>query len=260
MRLLGFAVIAAVLMMATSVFAEIVTKDVEYAHEGTVLEGFLAYDDTMDGKRPGVLVVHEWMGLGEYAKSRAKQLAEMGYVAFAADIYGKGVRAENAQEASQLATKYRSDRQLMRGRANAGLDELKKQNDVDASKTAAIGYCFGGGVVLELARSGADVGGVVSFHGNLDTPNPEDAANIKGQILVCHGAADPHVPMEQVADFVKEMGKVKPHWQLIMYGDAVHSFTNPGSGDDPSSGVAYNEWADKHSWGDMQEFFNDIFK
>jgi len=239
--------------------AEIVTKAVEYSQGGTTLEGYLAYDDAISGQRPGVAVVHEWTGLNDYAKKRARMLAELGYTAFAVDIYGKGVRPKNREEASEQATIYRSDRKLMRDRVNAGVDVLRNNKMVDPTRIAAIGYCFGGGVVLELARSGADVSGVVSFHGNLDTPNPEDARNIKGSVLVLHGADDPYVPREQVEAFQDEMRNAGVDWQMNLYGGAVHSFTNPESGDDPSQGVAYNAKADKRSWKAMKQFFDEIF-
>jgi dienelactone hydrolase len=239
--------------------AAIKTETVEYRDGDTVLEGYLAYNDTLEGKRPAVLIVHEWTGLGGYVKRRAKQIAELGYVAFAVDIYGRGVRPANAQEAAKQAGIYRSDRQLMRRRAIAGLERVKKYPFVDPNRIAAIGYCFGGGVALELARSGADIKGVVSFHGNLDTPNPEDAKNIKAKVLVLHGADDPHVPPEQVAAFQKEMRDAKVDWQMVFYGNAVHSFTNPDSGNDPSRGAAYNKKADVRSWQAMKDFFKEIF-
>ncbi len=239
--------------------AAIKTENVEYKDGDTVLEGYLAYDSSLQGKQPAVLIVHEWTGLGDYVKRRAKQIAELGYVAFAVDIYGKGVRPSNAEEAATQAGIYRSDRKLMRRRAVAGLEQVKKYPFVDPDRIAAIGYCFGGGVALELARSGADIKGVVSFHGNLDTPNPNDAKNIKAKVLVLHGADDPHVPPEQVAAFQKEMRDAKVDWQMIFYGNAVHSFTNPGSGNDPSRGVAYNKEADMRSWQAMKDFFEEIF-
>jgi dienelactone hydrolase len=239
--------------------AAIVTQTVEYADGSTPLEGYLAYDNSFTGRRPGVLVVHEWTGPGEYIKKRAEELAALGYVALAVDMYGRGVRPRNADEAATEAAIYRRDRQLMRRRILAGLDFLKNNDIVDTTRIAAIGYCFGGGVVLELARSGAAVVGVVSFHGNLDTPNPADADNIKGKVLVLHGADDPHVPPEQVAAFEKEMREAKVDWQLIIYGGAVHGFTNPASGNDPSKGVAYNAAADRRSWEAMRQFFRELF-
>ncbi len=239
--------------------AEVKTQTVEYKDNDVVLEGFLAYDASLKGKRPGVLIVHEWTGIGPYVQRRAQELARLGYVAFAADIYGKGIRPKDASEAKIQATIYRSDRLLMRRRAQAGLDELKKHVLVDPKRVAAIGYCFGGGVVLELARSGADIKGVVSFHGNLDTPHPEDARQIKAKVLVLHGADDPNVPASQVAAFEDEMRAAHLDWQFVAYGGAVHSFTNPDSGDDPSKGAAYNKKADERSWQAMKDFFDEIF-
>jgi dienelactone hydrolase len=250
----------AVLACATSALAEVQTEVVEYRHGDAVLEGYLAYDDAIAGERPGVLVVHEWTGLGNYAKARAEQLAELGYVAFAVDMYGKGIRPQMPEEAGAQASIYRSDRQLMRDRANAGLQVLVDNELSDDDRIAAIGYCFGGGTVLELARSGAPIAGVVSFHGNLDTPDPTDAANIQGKVLVLHGADDPYVPAEQVTAFEQEMRQSEVDWQLVAYGGAVHSFTNPSSGDDPSEGAAYNEAADRRSWAAMRQFFAEIFE
>ena len=182
-----------------------------------------------------------------------------GFHTFALDMYGKGVRAKTPEEAAKLSGIYKGDRPLMRARAQAGLDELRKQPLVDPARIAAIGYCFGGTTVLELARSGADVAGVVSFHGGLGTPQPADAKNIKGKVLVLHGADDPHVPPAEVAAFQDEMRKAAVDWQMIYYGGAVHSFTNPGSGTDASTGVAYNEKADKRSWEAMKAFFKELF-
>jgi dienelactone hydrolase len=233
---------------------------VEYRHNDTVLEGYLAYDERIKEKRPGVVVIHEWYGLNDYAKARAEQLADMGYVAFAADIYGKGVRAKNMEEAAKLAGIYRADRGLMRTRAAAGLEALRQQSQVDSGRIAAIGYCFGGQTALELARSGAELSGVVSFHGNLDTPNSGDAKNIKAKVLVLHGADDPLVTPAHVHAFQDEMRKASIDWQLVMYGGAVHSFTNPASGSDPSKGLAYNEKADRRSWAAMKLFFDEIFR
>ncbi len=248
------------LMWPMNAQADLHKEVVEYKHGDTVLEGYLAYDDSTKGKRPGVLIIHQWMGLGPYEKMRAEQLARLGYVAFAADMYGKGVRPKDRQEAAAQAGIYRADRQLMRARANAGLQELKRCELVDAKRIAAIGYCFGGGAVLELARSGADIAGVVSFHGNLDTPDPSDAKNIKAKVLVLHGGDDPHVPQSQVIGFWDEMRNAGVDWQMVIYGGAVHAFTDPSAGDDPSTGVAYNEKADKRSWEAMKSFFAEIFR
>ena len=248
-----------VLMFAVNAHAGVVTEVVDYRHSDVVLEGYLTYDGEVEGKRPGVLIVHQWKGLGDYEKMRAGQLAELGYVAFALDMYGKGIRPKDRTEAGEQAGKYRADRALMRSRANAGLEVLKGHPLVDATRVAAIGYCFGGGTVLELARGGADIAGAVSFHGNLDTPDPNDAKNVKAKVLVLHGADDPHVPPEQVLAFQEEMRKAGVDWQLISYGGAVHAFTDSGAGDDPSRGSAYNEKADKRSWHAMKSFFMEMF-
>lgn len=242
--------------------AQLHTETVEYKDGGTILEGSLAYDDsTAKGKRPAVLVVHQWLGLGDYEKKRAEMLAKLGYVVFAADIYGKGVRAKDAAEAGALAGKYRNgDRTLLRQRANAALAVLEKNERTDTKRVAAIGYCFGGTTVLEMARSGAEIAGVVSFHGGLDSLKPEDGKNIKCKVLVCHGADDPYNSAENVTAFENEMRSAKVDWQMIKYGGAVHSFTDWGAGSDNSTGAAYNEKADKRSWEDMKVFFAEIFR
>ena len=239
--------------------AGIKLETVEYQDGDTVCEGAVAFDDASKTPRPGVLLVHDWMGAGDYAKGRAKQIAALGYVCFVADIYGKGVRPANAGEASAQAGKYKADRPLLRRRVNAALAELKKNPLVVKSKTCAMGYCFGGTTVLELARSGADVAGVVSFHGGLDSPTPADAKNIKGKVLVLHGADDPFVKPAEVAAFQEEMRGNKVDWQMVYYGDAVHSFTNPNAGNDKSKGAAYQEAADKRSWEAMKEFYAKEF-
>ena len=246
--------------LAASAAAEVRSGSYDYKDGDAQLEGYVAYDSSGTAKKPGVLVVHEWMGLEAYAKSRADQLAKLGYVAFAADIYGKGIRPANTEEAAKQAGLYRADRKLMRSRINAALAELRKQPGVDPAKIAVIGYCFGGGVALELARSGADVLGAASFHGNLDTPNPDDAKNIKGKIIAFHGADDPYVSTTAVAAFQAEMRNAGADWQLNIYGGAVHRFSNPTAGSDVKSGAAYNEKADRRSWQALQAFFAEIFK
>jgi dienelactone hydrolase len=246
------------LLSSSHVLAAIKTKTIEYKQGNTILQGYLAYDDAIKVKRPGVLVVHEWNGLQSYAKKRTEQLAKLGYVAFAADIYGKGIRPKNIEESSKQATIYRQDRKLLRERAKAALQVLQKYPLTDPKRIAAIGYCFGGGTVLELARSGANINGVVSFHGNLDTPNPNDAKNIQAKVLVLHGADDPYVPEEQVQGFAREMRLGNVDWQLISYGGVVHSFTNPEAKNNPQ-GAVYNPRADQRSWQAMRQFFAEIF-
>jgi dienelactone hydrolase len=240
--------------------AKIVTQTVEYKQGDTTLEGYLAYDDAIAGKRPGVLVVHQWLGLTDYEKGRAEQLAALGYVAFCADIYGKGVRPKDTAEAGVLAGKYKSDRALLRLRVNAGLDALEKNELVDTARVAAIGYCFGGTTVIELARSGANIAGIVSFHGGLDSPTPADGKNIKCKVLICHGADDPYEKPADLAAFEDEMRQANVDWVLIKYGGAVHSFTQPMAGNDNSKGAAYNERADRRSWAAMKMFFAGIFQ
>jgi dienelactone hydrolase len=249
----------AVLIGATAAFAELKTEVIEYKHGDTPLEGYLAYDDAFAGKRPGVLVVHEWWGHNAYARKRAEQLAALGYVAFALDMYGKDVLAKTPKEAGEKAGVFKKDRALMRARAMAGLDVLRRYPKVDADNLAAIGYCFGGTTVLELARAGADLKGVVSFHGTLETPNPEDAKNIRCKILVLTGADDPSVPKAQIAAFEDEMKKANVDYKMIAYPGAVHAFTNPAAGNDPKRGVAYNKEADEKSWEEMKAFFAKIF-
>jgi dienelactone hydrolase len=246
-------------IITTTVSAAIKTQLVEYKDGETILEGYMAWDGSAKGKQPVVIVVHEWTGINDHTKKRCEQLAAMGYIAFAADIYGKGIRPQAPADAGKEAGKYKNNRPLMRQRINAALEHVKRIENADVKKIAAIGYCFGGTTALELARSGADVLGVVSFHGGLDNPSPQDAANIKGKVLVCHGAIDPHVPTEQVQTFQKEMNDAKVDYQFIAYSGAVHSFTNPNAGSDPSKGSAYNKEADTRSWEHMKIFLKELF-
>jgi dienelactone hydrolase len=248
------------IMLGMSARGEIVFNPVEYKQGDTVLEGLSVYDTAIHGKRPAVLVIHQWKGLGDYEKKRAEMLARLGYNVFAADIYGKGVRPQTAQAAGVQAGKYKSDRPLLRARARAALDVLAQHELTDTNHIAAIGYCFGGTAVLELARSGANLAGVVSFHGGLNTPTPADAKNIKAKVLALHGGDDPSVPAAEVAAFEDEMRQGGVDWQLIAYGGAVHAFTDWNAGSDNSKGAAYNERADRRSWEAMKQFFAEIFK
>ncbi len=239
--------------------AAIKSEFVEYKQGETVLEGYLVYDDAIKGQRPGVLVIHQWLGLTDNEKMRANMLAEMGYVAFAVDIYGKGIRPKESSAAGAEAGKYRKDLPLFRERINAGLQTLLKNSNVDPKRVAAIGYCFGGGAALELARSGANIAGVVSFHGSLTTTMPAVAGKIPAKVLVCHGADDPFVPMKDVEGFLDEMRAAGADYQFIAYNGAVHAFTQNEAGNDNSKGAAYNEKADKRSWQAMKDFFAEIF-
>ena len=238
--------------------AAIKTQAVEYKQGDTDLEGFLAWDDAQQGKRPGVLVVHEWDGLGDYIKMRAEMLAKLGYVAFAPDIYGKGVRPANMQQSAQESGKYSKDRPLMRARVEAGLEQLKSNPLVDTTRIAAIGYCFGGTTALELGRSGADIAGIVTFHAGLSNPSPEDAKNIKARVLVLQGANDPFAKPADVDKFEDEMRATKVDWQFVSYGGAVHGFSNPKN-HDPEHGLVYDEKVDQRSWKAMQDFFDETF-
>ncbi|MEQ1859086.1 MAG: dienelactone hydrolase family protein [Chthoniobacteraceae bacterium] len=249
----------AVLALGSAAFAAIKTETVEYKDGDTVLEGFIAYDDSNTKLRPGVLVIHDWTGLQDYAKRRTAMVAELGYVAFAADVYGKGVRPTDPKECGVQAGTYKNDLPLLRRRVMLALGELKKNKLVQPDRLAAIGYCFGGTSVLELARSGADVRGVVSFHGGLGTKLPAAEGGIKARVLICHGADDPFVKPAEVDAFKDEMAKSKAKMKFVAYPGAVHSFTKKEAGDDPSKGQAYNERADAESWAAMKKFLAEIF-
>lgn len=263
-KILFWPVVAAVAAGAVGVLwtrparAAVRTQNVIYELDSVILEGYLAYDDRTTEKRPGILVVHEWKGITAYEKMRVEQLASMGYVALAADIYGKDVRPATTEEAAALSARYRGDRQLLRARALAGLKTLKEFQYTDPSRVAAIGFCFGGTTALELARANADLAGVVSFHGGLETPVPAEGP-IKPRLLVLTGADDPRVPPAQRLAFEDEMRSAGADWQMNIYSGAVHAFTNPASGNDPSSGIAYNEKAERRSFAAMKLFFSELF-
>ena len=248
------------LSLAVAARAGVQTRVVEYRDGDVTLQGYLAYDDSIQGKRPGVLIAHQWKGLGEYEKGRAEMLAALGYTVLAVDVYGKGIRPANAAEAGAEAGKYKGHRDVLRQRMRRGLEELLKQETVDATRVGAIGYCFGGMAAIELARDGADLRGVVSFHGALDSPRPEDGKNIKGKVLALHGADDPFVKPADVAAFCAELRQAGVDWELVSYGGAVHSFTEKAAGNDNSKGAAYNEKADRRSWEAMKVFLAEAFQ
>jgi dienelactone hydrolase len=257
------AILAAVAIVATAntALAEIKTATVIYKAGQVEAHGFLAYDDSLSGKRPGVVVVPEFWGLNDYPKTRAKMLARLGYVALAADIYGDGKVTQDPKQAGAWAREMLGgDRKELRARIAAALARLKSDPHVDPDKTAAIGYCFGGTTVLELARSGADLRGVVSFHGGLSTPDPAKPGQVKAEVLVCHGANDAFEPPAQVQAFEDEMRKANANWELNIYSGAVHSFSNPANAGSKLYNIAYNKEADERSWRAMQDFFNEIFK
>jgi dienelactone hydrolase len=240
--------------------AGLVEKSVEYVADGVTCEGFHAYDDTLQGPRPAVLVVHQWTGLSDYEKMRARMLVGLGFNVFALDIYGKGIRPPGPPASAEEAGKYKQDRALFRRRLNAGLQVLLADPRTDPKRVAALGYCFGGTGVLELARSGAAVAGVVSFHGGLDSPTPSDGANIRGEVLVLHGDADPFVPKADVEAFEKEMREARVNYHLVRYPGVVHAFTQKMAGSEPSKGAAYDARADAASWEEMKGFLERIFQ
>jgi len=248
-----------VLCLKTGLLAEVKTSVLTYREGQTTLEGLYAFDDAFTGKRPGILVVHDWMGVTDSTRETLEMLARGGYAAFASDIYGQGIRPSNPQEAAAEAGKYKADRALLRKRVNAGLVQLQSAAEVDSTRLAALGFCFGGTTVLELARSGANVQGVVSFHGGLDSPSPEDGKHIKSKVLVLHGADDPFVKPQDIIAFQEELRKAKVDWQMMYFGNAVHSFTQQKAGTDNSKGAAYNEPASRRSWLITKAFFSELF-
>lgn len=250
-------VLFSILVLPFLATAAVVKRPIEYNLAGKKYEGYLAYDDAATSPRPAVLVAHNWMGVTEATTTVVDQLAELGYVALAVDIYGKNGRPKNVEEAGALAGGFKKDRIPLRNRMQQGLKVLREQKGVDPKRIAVIGYCFGGTAALELGRTGADVRAIVSFHGGLDSPKPADGAKIKGKVLALHGADDPYVPAADLAAFEDEMRKGKVDWQLVKYGGAVHAFTEKGAGNDNSKGAAYNAEAAKRSWKAMLDFFAD---
>lgn len=253
--------LAAVLCVANvpAAQAEVKTKAVAYMYDGVKLKGYLAWDDAIKGKRPGVLVVHEWWGLNDYARKRAEQLAGLGYVAFCPDMYGEGKTTEHPKEAGEMAGEVRKNIKTWQGRALAGLKILQDNELVDTKRIAAIGYCFGGSTALQLAYSGADLVAVVTFHAALPVPEPEQAKAIKGKVMICHGAADSFIPEATIQKVRSALEDAKVDYQMIYYGGAQHSFTVAGVDKVGVKGLSYNAHADKRSWQDMQQMFDEVF-
>lgn len=254
-----------VVMLFVTVFsaqAAIQHEEVSYSANGVTMKGYLAYDDAVKGKRPGVLVVHEWWGHNDYARRRANMLAELGYTALAVDMYGDGKQATHPEDAGKFAAAVMQNMPEAKARFLAALELLKKHQTTDPARIAAIGYCFGGGVVLHMARLGVDLKGVVSFHGSLGAQTPAKAGEVKAAVLVCHGADDKFATQEQVDAIKKEMKEARVDFQFVSYPGAGHSFTNPeadAAGKKFNIPLVYNEAADKQSWADMQKFFKRIF-
>jgi dienelactone hydrolase len=252
--------LAALLALAGPASGEVKTKAVEYTQDGTVLQGFFAWDDAKTGKRPGILVIHEWWGHNEHARQQATRLAEAGYVAFALDMYGKGKLATHPKDAQAFASEVMSKPDVAAARFNAALAQLKQDSHVDPEKIAAFGYCFGGGVALAMARAGADLDAVVTFHGALATQNPAKPGAVKPRILVLTGAADPMVPPAQVEAFKAEMKAAGASAEVVSYPGVKHSFTNPGADKVGMDGLSYDAAADKNSWAKAMTFLSDVFK
>ncbi|HVY56028.1 MAG TPA: dienelactone hydrolase family protein [Thermodesulfobacteriota bacterium] len=262
MRLFSCAFLIFFTLLASQAHSKVVGETVEYKTNGTVLKGYLAYDDSVKGKRPGVLLVHEWWGLNNYVRKRADMIAGLGYTALAVDMYGDGKNSEHPADAQKFAAEVMNNMAIGEKRFNAALEFLKKQPTVNPDEIAAIGYCFGGAIALHMARIGTDLDGVVSFHGNLGSTYKALPDAVKAKILVLTGGDDNYVPPEEVDAFRKEMDAAHADYEIIVYPGAKHSFTNPDSdrlGKENDLSIAYNEEADKKSWAEMQKFLKEIF-
>ena len=249
---LTYSVIVIILLVSHSPILS-AAESIEYNHGDTTLEGYLVVPETEGKPVPGILIVHQWMGLSDHEQEVANRLAQKGYVAFAVDIYGKDDRPKDRSEAGVYASRYKGDIVLYRQRLKAAFEVLRTRPEVDPDRVAVIGYCFGGTGALELARSGADIKAAVSFHGGLSTPNPEDAKQIKGTVLVCHGADDQAVPDSELMGFIEEMRNADVDWYLMMFGNSVHGFTHRH---DPER---YDEKAEARSWKAMLDLFKEVF-
>lgn len=254
----GVALVAAALTLAPP-RARVQTREVEYRQGDTVLKGFIAWNDAARGRRPGVLVVHEWWGLNQHARNQARRLAEAGYVGFALDMYGNGKVTTHPQDAQAFVAEVTKDPAVLAARFNAALAELRRDPHVDTTRIAAIGYCFGGAVVLGMARSGADLAAVVTFHGALATQAPAQPGKVKARILVLAGGADPFVPPEQVEAFKKEMQAAGARFEVVSYPGAKHGFTNPDAASYGMEQLAYDAAADRQSWAAMLKLFREVF-
>jgi dienelactone hydrolase len=250
--------VMAMVSVAAAAPVSVKSKTVDYKIGDETFEGLYVYPQAK-GKVPGVLMVHNWLGVTDETKKQAERMAKLGLAVFAVDVYGKGVRANGAQDAGRLAGTYKNDRKLFRARVLRGLEVLHEQKEVDPTKTVAAGYCFGGTGVIELARAGADVAAVVSFHGGLDSPNPDDGKNIKTRVVVLQGADDPFVKPSDIAAFQDEMRKHHVDWEMTVYGGAVHGFTDTTAGTDPKAGMAYNKDADERSFEVFSDLIRDLF-
>ncbi len=251
-----------ILVSSTISHAEIIGKVVEYTADNVRLKGYIAYDNTLKEKRPAVIVVHEWWGVTDYPKKRAEMLASLGYIAFAIDMYGDGKIADNPDDAKKFAGESMKDMPLLKAKFVAAMEFLKKNEHVDSTRIAAIGYCYGGGVVLNMARAGVDLKGVVSFHGSLATTTPAKKGIVRAKILVCNGSSDKFVSENDIKDFKQEMKAADVEFKFLSYKGALHAFTNPEAtnlGKKFNMPIAYNENADRKSWKTMRRFLKTIF-
>ena len=234
------------------------TRPIEYNHNGIKLEGLLAYDDAVAGPRPGVMISHAWGGRGEFECNKARAMAQLGYAGFALDLYGKGVLGSNPEENSKLMTPFLEDRSLLQARITQALTTMQAQEEVDATHCAAIGFCFGGLCVLDLARIGTDIKGVVSFHGLFNPPGNTAGMKIKAKVLALHGNDDPMVPVDAVTALENELTEAGADWQIHVYGNTMHAFTNPEA-NMAEMGMMYNAAVDRRSWQTMMNFLKEIF-
>lgn len=251
------------MLVAVSAHAAVKGQEVNYNANGTTLKGYVAYDDAVKGKRPGILVIHEWWGLNDYARSRARMFAELGYTALALDMYGDGKQAHHPDDAQKFSSEVSKNAKLAKARFDAALHLLKKEPTVDANNIAAVGYCFGGTVALNMARIGEPLKAVLSFHGGLGTDHPAEAGKIKARIASFTGEDDPFIPAAQVAAFKQEMDKAGATYKVVTYPGAKHAFTNPDAdkyGQEFKLPLAYNAAADKDSWKEGLEFLAGAFK
>jgi len=262
-RLLILLSLLVALTTASTAWGKVTGREVEYRSGDTVLKGYLAEDAAIKGKRPAVLVVHEWWGLNDYARKRARMLAKLGYVALAVDMFGEGKTAQHPDDAGKFAGEVMKNKPAAEARFNAALDFIKQQRSVDPTRIAAVGYCFGGGVVLQMARQGVDLRGVVSFHGTLATDTPARDGAVKARVLVFNGEADKMIPPEQVAAFKAEMEKAGAAFRYVGYPGVMHSFTNPDADSYAKKfklPLAYDRKADRDSWRQTKQFLKEIFK
>ncbi len=262
MKIAHYSMILLIALFAFVAEAAVQVEPVEYKSGNVILKGHIAYDDTKQGKRPGVLVVHEWWGLNDYALRRAKMLAELGYTGMAIDMYGDGKTTTHPADAQKFTQEVMSNADTAKARFLAAMEVLKRHKTVDPQRTAAIGYCFGGGVVLEMARQGVDLKGVASFHGSFGTKTPAKPGTVKAKVLILHGAADEFAAPGDIPKFEEEMKSAKVDYRILTYPNAKHSFTNPDADELGKKGnipIQYNAEADKKSWEEMKKFLKEIF-